>query len=117
MSQRSEPLSIETLLQKQREEKEAASKVNLFCWQVHSLPLQPKFLSKEERAKLAIAKRAQEIKEERERTDRTRQEREVLERQAHELSEHDRHSRYTSQPTSRRMSTTVFSYAALSSTI
>jgi len=27
MSQRSEPLSIETLLQKQREEKEAASKV------------------------------------------------------------------------------------------
>ncbi|KAF6765122.1 P-loop containing nucleoside triphosphate hydrolase protein [Ephemerocybe angulata] len=40
---RSEPLSIETLLKKQREEKEAASK--------------PKFLTKEQRAQIAIEKR------------------------------------------------------------
>ncbi|KAJ8454576.1 hypothetical protein ONZ45_g19251 [Pleurotus djamor] len=71
MSTRSEPLSIESLLQKQREEKEAASK--------------PKFLSKEERAKLAIAKRAQELKEQRERDEAARKDREALEKDANEL--------------------------------
>ncbi|KJA27526.1 hypothetical protein HYPSUDRAFT_63203 [Hypholoma sublateritium FD-334 SS-4] len=76
---RSEPLSIESLLQKQREEKEAASK--------------PKFLSKEERAKLAIAKRAQEIREERERTEASRHDREVLETQADELAQRERNSK------------------------
>ncbi|KAH9484223.1 Pre-mRNA-splicing ATP-dependent RNA helicase PRP28 [Psilocybe cubensis] len=77
---RSEPLSIENLLQKQREEKEAASK--------------PKFLTKEERAKLAIAKRAQEIKEERERNEAARRDREALEREAEELAQRERNSRY-----------------------
>ncbi|KAL1745621.1 P-loop containing nucleoside triphosphate hydrolase protein [Schizophyllum fasciatum] len=66
-----EPLSIESLLQKQRAEKEAASK--------------PKFLSKEERAKLAIAKRAAEIREQKEKDERARKEREDLERQAEEV--------------------------------
>ncbi|PPQ86849.1 hypothetical protein CVT25_012568 [Psilocybe cyanescens] len=74
---RSEPLSIENLLQRQREEKEAASK--------------PKFLTKEERAKLAIAKRAQEIKEEREKNEAARRDREVLEREAEELSQRNRY--------------------------
>ncbi|KAF8902053.1 P-loop containing nucleoside triphosphate hydrolase protein [Gymnopilus junonius] len=73
---RSEPLSIEALLQKQKEEKEAAAK--------------PKFLSKEERAKLAIAKRAQEIREEREKNEATRHDREVLEKQAQELVQRER---------------------------
>ncbi|KAJ6547476.1 P-loop containing nucleoside triphosphate hydrolase protein [Mycena capillaripes] len=68
---RSEPLSIESLLQKQKEEKEAASK--------------PKFLSKEERAKLAIAKRAQEIREQKEKEELSRKDRATLEQDAEEL--------------------------------
>ncbi|KAG8930204.1 mRNA splicing protein prp28 [Tulasnella sp. 419] len=78
-----EPLSIETLLQKQKEEREAASK--------------PKFLSKEERAKLAIAKRAQEIKEQKQKEEEQRQKREELERQAEELrgKERDRDPGYS----------------------
>ncbi|KAF9515879.1 hypothetical protein BS47DRAFT_1371903 [Hydnum rufescens UP504] len=60
-----EPLSIELLVQRQKAEREANSK--------------PKFLSKEERAKLAIEKRVQEINEQREKEDRLRQDRERLE--------------------------------------
>ncbi|KIK08712.1 hypothetical protein K443DRAFT_531100 [Laccaria amethystina LaAM-08-1] len=75
-SRRTEPLSIESLLKKQRDEKEAASK--------------PKFLSKEERAKLAIAKRAQEIREEREKDEFSKRDREALEREASELSLRER---------------------------
>ncbi|TFY82977.1 hypothetical protein EWM64_g1040 [Hericium alpestre] len=70
------PLSIESLLQKQKEEKEAAAK--------------PKFLSKEERAKIAIAKRSQEIREERERAEQARKDREELEREAGQLRQQDR---------------------------
>ncbi|KAG6335200.1 hypothetical protein ID866_3894 [Astraeus odoratus] len=76
MSEKAEPLSIESLLQKQKEEKEAAAK--------------PKFLSKEDRAKLAIARRANEIKEEREREFRSKQEKETLEREAEELRQRER---------------------------
>ena len=43
--------------------------------------MKPKFLSKEERAKLAIAKRAAEIREQKEKEERARKEREDLERQ------------------------------------
>ncbi|CAA7271780.1 unnamed protein product [Cyclocybe aegerita] len=77
---RSEPLSIESLLRKQREEKEAASK--------------PKFLTREERAQLAIAKRAQEIREEKERNEAARKDRETLEREAEGLSQRER-TRYS----------------------
>ncbi|TFK42667.1 P-loop containing nucleoside triphosphate hydrolase protein [Crucibulum laeve] len=73
---RSEPLSIESLLQKQRQEKEAAAK--------------PKFLSKEERASLAIAKRSEEIKQQKEKEDSAKRERERLEHDADELSRKDR---------------------------
>ncbi|KAF8894544.1 P-loop containing nucleoside triphosphate hydrolase protein [Infundibulicybe gibba] len=76
MAERTEPLSIESLLQKQREEKQAASK--------------PKFLSREERAQLAIAKRAQEIKEEKEKEENSRKDREALERGADELRQRER---------------------------
>ncbi|KIM55099.1 hypothetical protein SCLCIDRAFT_1221393 [Scleroderma citrinum Foug A] len=86
MAGRAEPLSIESLLQKQKDEREAAAK--------------PKFLSKEERAKLAIARRAAELKEQREREERTKREKEVLEREADEVRQHererDRASRYGS---------------------
>ncbi|TRM61913.1 P-loop containing nucleoside triphosphate hydrolase protein [Schizophyllum amplum] len=71
MASKLEPLSIESLLQKQRAEKEAAAK--------------PKFLSKEERAKLAIAKRAAEIREGKDKEERARKEREELERRAEEV--------------------------------
>ncbi|KAK7014936.1 P-loop containing nucleoside triphosphate hydrolase protein [Favolaschia claudopus] len=79
---RSEPLSIESLLQKQKAEKEAASK--------------PKFLSKEERAKIAIAKRAQEIREQKEKDELSKKDREALERDADELrmKERNQSSRY-----------------------
>ncbi|KAI6005583.1 P-loop containing nucleoside triphosphate hydrolase protein [Pisolithus albus] len=76
MTGRAEPLSIESLLQKQKEEKEAAAK--------------PKFLSKEERAKLAIARRATELKEQREREERSKREKEVLEREAEEVRQRER---------------------------
>lgn len=73
---RSEPLSIESLLLKQKQEKEAASK--------------PKFLSKEERAKLAIAKRAEEIKTQREKEESTKKDRETLEREAEDIRRKER---------------------------
>ncbi|KAJ7285937.1 P-loop containing nucleoside triphosphate hydrolase protein [Mycena rebaudengoi] len=73
---RPEPLSIESLLQKQRQEKEAASK--------------PKFLSKEERATLAIAKRAQEIREQKEKEEFSRKDRAQLEQEADEIRMRER---------------------------
>ncbi|KAI5122072.1 hypothetical protein M0805_006055 [Coniferiporia weirii] len=73
---KSEPLSIESLLEKQRAEKEAASK--------------PRFLSKEERAKLAIAKRAQEIKEQKEKDEQQKREREQFEEEADALRAKER---------------------------
>lgn len=88
MAARSEPLSIESLLQRQKEEREAAAK--------------PKFLSKEERAKIAIAKRAAELREQRERDEKSRTDREALEREAEEVrqreQERERASRYSSAP-------------------
>jgi ATP-dependent RNA helicase DDX23/PRP28 len=58
-------------------------------------PSQPKFLSKEERAKLAIAKRAQEIREEKDRTEASRRDRQALESQAEELAQQrDRNTKY-----------------------
>lgn len=92
-SQRTEPLSIESLLKKQREEKEAASKVRYSSSPIpcHAhVRFQPKFLSKEERAKLAIAKRAQEIREQKEKDESSKRDREVLEREASELSLRER---------------------------
>ncbi|KAF5391268.1 hypothetical protein D9757_001986 [Collybiopsis confluens] len=71
----SEPLSIESLLQKQKAEKEAASK--------------PKFLSKEERAALAIAKRSQEIKEQKVKSETARKDREALEKEAEDIRYRD----------------------------
>ncbi|TFK29855.1 P-loop containing nucleoside triphosphate hydrolase protein [Coprinopsis marcescibilis] len=79
-STKTEPLSIDALLLKQRQEKEAASK--------------PKFLSKEERAKLAIARRAQEINEQKQREEATRQDRETLEKEASELERASKYARY-----------------------
>ncbi|KAH7915000.1 P-loop containing nucleoside triphosphate hydrolase protein [Hygrophoropsis aurantiaca] len=74
---RTEPLSIESLLVKQKEEKEAAAK--------------PKFLTREERAQIAIAKRAAELRDQRERGEKARADRDALEREADELNR-PRHS-------------------------
>ena len=54
------------------------------------MQLQPKFLSKEERAKIAIAKRAQEIKEQKEKEDKTKQDRDALEREAEDIRQKER---------------------------
>lgn len=98
MAARTEPLSIESLLQKQKAEKEAASKVIsstiLSVSEANTSNQQPKFLSKEERAKIAIAKRAQEIREQKEKDDRAKLDREILESQADDLRQKER-----SQPT------------------
>ena len=51
---------------------------------------QPKFLSKEERAKIAIAERAKEIREQKEREENSRRDREALERDADELRQKER---------------------------
>ncbi|CAH7668788.1 pre-mRNA-splicing ATP-dependent RNA helicase prp28 [Phakopsora pachyrhizi] len=72
-----QPLSIETLLAQQKAEKEAANK--------------PKFLSKEERAALAIAKRQQEVAAQKARLSEAASRREELERNARE-------ARYGSYP-------------------
>ncbi|GBE82008.1 Pre-mRNA-splicing ATP-dependent RNA helicase PRP28 [Sparassis crispa] len=71
-----QPLSIESLLQKQKAEKEASSK--------------PKFLTKEQRAQLAIDKRAQEIKDQREKEERAKQDRAILEMEAEEIRQRER---------------------------
>jgi len=67
------PLSIEELLRKKREADAAAAKVRLSCfslvfvrWNVTDLSLvQPKFLSRAERERLALEKRAKEVEAER----------------------------------------------------
>ncbi|CCO26061.1 hypothetical protein BN14_00077 [Rhizoctonia solani AG-1 IB] len=66
------PLSIESLVEKQRAEQQAASK--------------PKFLTREERAKLAIERRAAEIRGEREKEQRARDDRDRFERDAQTLT-------------------------------
>ena len=75
MAGRSQPLSIESLLQKQKEEKEAAAKVFILVF-ILKLKLttlyKPRFLTKEQRAQLAIQKRAQEIHEQREKEEQAR---------------------------------------------
>lgn len=89
MSSKATPLSIESLLQKQQKEKEAAAKVwssNDSCMPfLLTSTFQPRFLTKEERAKIAIERRTQEIKQQREREEAARAQRETLERQAQEL--------------------------------
>lgn len=51
---------------------------------------QPRFLTKEQRAQLAIEKRQQEIKEQREKEERTKKDRETLEREAEEVRQRER---------------------------
>jgi ATP-dependent RNA helicase DDX23/PRP28 len=100
MAGRTEPLSIESLLQKQKAEKEAASKVCVVSLVVlgyaDGVVFQPKFLSKEERAKLAIAKRAEEIKAEKQKEEHSRKDREALEREAEDIRRRDREQGYGS---------------------
>ena len=54
------------------------------------MPLQPRFLTKEQRAQLAIEKRSQEIKEQKDKEDRAKKEREALEREAEEVRAKER---------------------------
>lgn len=59
--------------------------------------LQPRFLTKEQRAQLAIEKRAQEIKEQREKDEHARREREELEKEAEEFRQRERERERTSR--------------------
>ena len=54
---------------------------------------QPRFLSKEERAKLAIQRRAEEIKADKEKEERQRKEREAFEKEAEALRANERNGR------------------------
>ena len=107
MAPGTEPLSIESLLQKQREEREAAARVSAlsyWCPLAISFPsFQPKFLSREERARIAISKRAQEIQEEKRREEENRKNREQLEREAETIRRQERDSKYTTSSSSRRL--------------
>lgn len=101
------PLSITDLLEKQRKEKEEASKARppraraqppqphlhpparplsppLTIVGCPCSPSQPKFLTKAERAALAVEKRQKEIEEQRAQGDRAKREREELDRKADE---------------------------------
>jgi ATP-dependent RNA helicase DDX23/PRP28 len=113
MAPGAEPLSIESLLQRQKEEREAAARVSsqpvVLTWDPVEISRsfflfsKPKFLSKEERAKIAIAKRAQEIQEERRKEEENRKNREQLEREAEIIRRQERESKYaTSNATSSR---------------
>lgn len=108
MAPGTEPLSIESLLQKQKEEREAAARVSASSCRcslaISSPSFQPKFLSREERAKIAIAKRAQEIHEEKRREEDNRKNREQLERDAETIRRQERDSKYTTSGSSRRLS-------------
>ncbi|KIM31076.1 hypothetical protein M408DRAFT_65652 [Serendipita vermifera MAFF 305830] len=81
------PISIEALLQKQKEEKDAASK--------------PKFLSKEERAKIAIERRKLEIQQEKEKAEKAKAHREALDRDGREEVEDFRSSNRARERDSR----------------
>jgi ATP-dependent RNA helicase DDX23/PRP28 len=72
--------------------------------------VQPKFLTKEERAKIAIAKRSAELKEQRERNEKSRMDREALEREALEVRQREQEKervRYSSTADRR----TIFSHS------
>ena len=113
MVDRAQPVSIETLLQKQKEEKEAASRVSppqtpqsVFAGSTLTTLPQPKFLTKAQRAELALAKQNQEEQERKEKEQRERKDREVLEREAEEFRARDRdrtrESRYGPSGTRRQ---------------
>ncbi|KAG1891237.1 P-loop containing nucleoside triphosphate hydrolase protein [Suillus subluteus] len=57
----------------------------------------PKFLSKEERAKIAIAKRTAELREQRDRDEKSRVDREVLEREAEEVRQREQERERTAR--------------------
>ena len=112
MVDRAQPISIETLLRKQKEEKDAAARVSppptprpIFGGLTLTTP-QPKFLTKAQRAELALAQRNQEDREREEKERRERKDREVLEREAEEFRARDRdrnrESRYGSSGTRRQ---------------
>lgn len=67
---RSAPLSVDEILAAQKAERDAASK--------------PKFMTKQERAKLALERRQQELQDQQKRQQEEREERERFERQAEE---------------------------------
>lgn len=115
MTNGTQPISIETLLQKQKEEQEAASRVSPLRSPQFVLAgsgliildlIQPRFLTKAQRAELALAKRNQEEQELREKEERERKDREALEREAEEFRARDRdrtrESRYGSSGTRRQ---------------
>jgi ATP-dependent RNA helicase DDX23/PRP28 len=111
MVDRAQPISIETLLRKQKEEKEAAARVSPPTPQrvpagLTLTPPQPKFLTKAQRADLALAKQNREEQERKEKEERERKSRDALERDAEEFRARDRdrnrESRYGSSGTRRQ---------------
>ncbi|TXT11093.1 hypothetical protein VHUM_01844 [Vanrija humicola] len=78
------PLSVEDILAKQKAEKEAAAKVRRLepLTKLADPRAQPKFLTKAQRAALALEKRAQEVTEQKAREQADRAERDKLDRAA-----------------------------------
>lgn len=95
------PLSIEAILEKQRKEKEDASRVSSpsafpFPRPAHSCVAQPKFLTKAERAAIALAKRAAEVEASKDKDQAQHSARDELERKARAERSQDT-SRYSQQ--------------------
>jgi ATP-dependent RNA helicase DDX23/PRP28 len=89
------PLSVDEILARQKAEKEAAAKVShhpVLC--SSKANLQPKFLSKADRAKLALEKRNAEVKEQQEREEAERKERLEFDRKAEEERRRANEGRY-----------------------
>ena len=89
------PLSVDEILAKQKADKEAAAKViSPASFEVSHANLQPKFLTKADRAKLALEKRNAEVKAQQEREEAERKERADFDRKAEEERRRGNEGRY-----------------------
>ncbi|KAH9079469.1 P-loop containing nucleoside triphosphate hydrolase protein [Lactarius deliciosus] len=98
MAPGAEPLSIESLLQKQKEEREAAARPIVISSSLHS----PSFYRGRNARSIAIAKRAQEIQEEKRKEEDNRKNREELEREAESIRRRERDTKYTTSNSATR---------------
>lgn len=86
------PLSVEDILAKQKAEREAAAKASSPV-STSANPPQPKFLSKADRARIALEKREAEVKEQKERDADGKKQHSDFERRAEEERRHQDSSR------------------------
>jgi ATP-dependent RNA helicase DDX23/PRP28 len=109
------PLSVDEILAKQKADKDAAGRVCSFSsrCRVAKLTLQPKFLTKAERAALALEKRNTDVKAQQEREEVEKREREEFEKKAEEERRRSDGGRYgAGGPNEGRCELTLVSFRA-----